>query len=104
MQTFTIAIQARLQWNITITRAGNFLGVCDPIGLSLEGGSEDELRSVIEESLHWFFLTHLEDGTLNAFLASKGWTFTGPMPTKNEIDEGGAVRFDVPVDLVRHAA
>lgn len=91
--TITVKIQADLSWQVCKTSIGSIVAVCDPIGLSLEGDSEEEVRSLIAEGLDCFFRDHLEDGSLERFLMTKGWS-SDSIP-KN-ISEGDVVRFDVP--------
>lgn len=80
-----IAVEANLVWHIHKTDVGTFLGECNPIGLVLEAASAAELRQMIDESLHYFFLVHYEDGTLSTFLTSKGWKASGALPNPNEL-------------------
>ncbi len=91
----TIQIQATINWLVQRTPSGAWVGVCDPLGLTVEASDEVELRSVIGEAQHYLFLDLLEDGELDRFLRERGWHATAPIPLT--IPEG--VRFDVPFNL-----
>lgn len=95
--TLNIQIDAELMWQLQRTRRGRFLATCEPLALTLEADTEEEAKSLIEEGLHFFFLDHLTEGTLQEFLKRKGWAFRGPLPT--EITPDDAVTFDVPFEL-----
>lgn len=91
----TVRINTRLEWQLKRTSQGGFLAVCEPLGLALEADDEGEARSLIEEGLHYFFLDHLEDGTLDQFLQSKGWERSSALPMAGH-EPSDIVRFDVP--------
>lgn len=90
-------INTQLVWHVRRTPRGVFIGVCDPLGLTLEGDTEQDLRSTIEESLQFFFLNHLEDGTLSQFLSRRGWIIQEPIPSGLRPED--PVRFEVPFKL-----
>jgi hypothetical protein len=101
--TVKIHIDANLEWQLERTRRGRILAICEPLGLTLEADSQEEALSLINEGLHYFFLDHLAEGTLQKFLMSKGWKVTTPLPPN--YDPGDAVTFDVPFSLRQlHAA
>ena len=103
MTTVQIQIDAELQWQLQRTRKGRILAVCEPLALTLEADSEEEAMSVIKEGLHYFFLEHWLEGTLQKFLQSKGWNVAGPLPTNPTPED--AVTFDIPISLrTAHAA
>lgn len=95
-----IRINAKLDWQVSGDRGG-LVAVCAPINLCLEADDEAELRSLIGEALHYFFLTHFEENTLDAFLSRQGWTRAGHSvaATPGELP----VSFEVPWEIVQHA-
>jgi hypothetical protein len=98
-----IQIDANLEWHLERTQRGRLLVNCEPLGLTLEADSQEEALSLISEVLHFFFLDHLAEGTLQRFLMNKGWSVTTPLPQHYE--PGDAVTFDVPFSLRQmHAA
>jgi hypothetical protein len=103
MSTVKIQINANLEWQLERTRRGRILAICEPLGLTLEADSQEEALSLINEGLHYFFLDHLAEGTLEKFLMSKGWRASTPLPL--HYTPGDVVTFDVPFSLRQlHAA
>lgn len=92
-----VQIQAQLVWGIKRLVSGSWMGVCEPLGISLEAEDEPELRSMIEEAHHTLFLDLMESGELAQFLRDRGWSTKGPIPV-GPVDMG--VRFDVPFTVV----
>lgn len=92
--------QAKLQWR-TLQSASSkkrLIGVCDPMNLSVEADSLDELYSTIPEAINVLLLDLLIDNKLQPFLKEIGWQFPAgklPVPKPNE-----DFRFDVPWELV----
>lgn len=102
MSTVQIQMEVNLEWRLERTQRGRLLAICDPLDLTLEADSQEEALSLINEGLHYFFLDHLADGTLQRFLVNKGWKVTSPLP---DYEPGDAVTFDVPFSLRQmHAA
>lgn len=97
-RVITIQVNGRVQWEVGRTGAGNWLGVCRPLGLTMEGESLDDLFKNIEESVQLLMLDLLETGELEGFLQHRGWTAlpTGP--------QQGPVEFQVPYDLLVRTA
>lgn len=103
MSTVQIQIDANLEWRLERTRRGRLLAICEPLSLTLEADSEEEAMSLIKEGLHYFFLDHLIEGTLQRFLMLKGWRASAPLP--EAYTPGDAVTFQVPFSLQSmHAA
>ena len=78
-----------LWWKYHRTGAGRLLVECDALALTLEADTEEEAWSLINEGLAAFFATHREAGTLEGFLAARGWT----------ADPEGDVTFRAPYSL-----
>jgi len=99
----TIRIDANLEWRVHRGATGVFIGVCDAMGLAVEGDDQLELESVIAETLHFVFLDLLEDDLLERFLHDRGWRVASGVLRKPTPED--ALRFDVPFRLVpAHAA
>jgi hypothetical protein len=101
----TIAIQTGhamgIVWGVKKTKRGSFVGVCDALGLTLEADTESELRSLIEEGIHFLMVDLLEDGDLPRFLKDRGWKTARPVPAR--LPKEG-VRFEVPFRVERSRA
>lgn len=93
----SIQINANLVWATARLPSGVWIGICDPLGITVEADNEEDLRSVIQEAHHTLFVDLLEDGELAKFLADRGWKTQSPIP--QAIPEEG-VRFEVPFRTV----
>lgn len=92
----TIQVQAQLAWLMQPTHRGRrVMAVCEPLGIAMEGDTEEELRSLIPEAIHLLMCDLLADNEFDAFLKERGWT-----STKKADGSDGDVQFDVPWRLV----
>lgn len=89
-----------LMWVVKPVRSGRLVAWCDPLGLTIEGDSEADLASMIQEAMHELFVDLLEDGELEQFLRDRGWNALTPIPAR--MPEQGIV-FDVPYATRREA-
>ena len=96
MKNYQVNVRAQLVWEFRKTRAGAMLGVCDALALTLQAETAEELRSMIDESLHYFFLDHFEEGTLDAFLRRRGWESDQALPARHDVMPEDLLRFNVP--------
>lgn len=96
----TIRIDAKIEWQAKALPSGRWIGVCDPLGVTVEAVDQAELRSVIEETHYTLFLDLLEDGELERFLRDRGWEARVPIPSG--VPTGG-VNFEVPFEVVQAA-
>lgn len=88
--------QATVQWQATKSALSKrFVGVCQPMNLSVEANSLDELYSLIPETIHLLMHDLLIDNELQPFLKEIGWRFPGELPKPTE-----DVRIQVPWELV----
>jgi hypothetical protein len=88
--------QATVQWHTTkSTQSKRFVALCEPMNLSIEANSLDELYSIIPETIHLLMRDLLEDNEIQPFLKEIGWQFPGELPKPSE-----DVRIQVPWELV----
>jgi predicted RNase H-like HicB family nuclease len=73
MNETVVQIQANIQWQVMQTPANHYVGVCEPMNLSMEASSLDELQSLINETLQLMFEDLLHDNELDAYLREHGW-------------------------------
>lgn len=97
-RVITIQVNGQVQWEVGRTGAGRWLGVCRPLGLTMEGDSLDDLFRNIEESVQLMMSDLFETGELERFLQHRGWSAlpTGP--------QQGPVEFQVPTELLVRTA
>ncbi|HEY3695152.1 hypothetical protein [Phenylobacterium sp.] len=93
-------MNATLQWFAKrADRSGRLIAVCDPLGIAIEADSEDELRSLMEESTELLFKDLIEDDEFDQFLRDRGWTASNGHQIGTE-----EVNFRVPMELVLGAS
>ena len=85
-----IRVEAKVQWRIH-PGDGRWIGVCDPLKLTVEADTYGELMESISETLDAVLSDLMKSDELPRFLQTYGWTLVTPLPTKRE-----GVRFDVP--------
>lgn len=91
-----VKIEARVQWvTFSSPTSKRIIGVCDMLNLSLEADSQEELRSLIPETINLLMVDLLQDNELDQFLREKGWRATN-IPVQNDSD----VQFNVPFELI----
>src|ERR1017187_5257936 len=90
-----IDVKTELQWQIGRSSAAQWIGVCPPLGLTMEGESLDDLLQNINESVQLLLVDLLETGELNEFLRHRGWRALPADPQQQ-----GPVEFDVPYNLL----
>ncbi len=86
-----IRIQANLQWKCFAGRGGNWIGVCDPLKLTVQGDTWAELMEDIGHTLDAMLKDLLKSNELHTFMRDHGWTTIGQIPAQPK-----SVRFDVP--------
>ena len=69
-----LLIKAQVEWLAFRAPSGTWVGVCDPMNLSTEASSLDELHSLIDESMNLLLTDLLEENELHLFLRERGWT------------------------------
>jgi hypothetical protein len=85
-----IRIEAKLRWDC-FPDEGVWVGVCDPLKLTVQADTWAELMEDIGHTLDAMLLDLLQTNELNAFLRDHGWKLHGPIPVRPK-----NVRFDVP--------
>jgi predicted RNase H-like HicB family nuclease len=96
----TVNIQANLPWFIYQDPDSKYwIGVCEPLRITLSGKKWPELMEVIDEALQLLMIDLVKTGEIDAFLKKQGWT-AGPLPAK--VDEH--VRFDIPMNIFKGRA
>ena len=86
-----VRIEANVPWNITPAREGAWIGVCEPLKLTVQADTWAELMEDIGLTLDAIMRDLLKSNELPQFLRDRGWQMVGAPPTKQE-----DVRFDVP--------
>jgi predicted RNase H-like HicB family nuclease len=92
-QIIQIQVQAQVQWRVGRSSSGNYIGVCDPLNMTMEGSTLEELEQNINESIQLLMSDLMESGELERFLQDHGWRAV-PDPRQQ-----GPVEFRLPYNL-----
>lgn len=86
-----VRVRANLHWGVLQGKGGAWVGVCDPLKLTVQAQTWAELMEDIGHTLDAILQDVLASDELPKFLSDRGWQLMGPTPTRRE-----QVRFDVP--------
>jgi len=86
-----VRIETQVQWRSFRSKSGEWIAICDPLGLTLEASTWAELMEDIADALNAMFRDLLRSNKLNQFLQSRGWQ---PLAKINM--RPADVRFDIP--------
>ncbi len=84
-------INANLPLTCFRGKGGNWVGVCEPMKLTIQGATWGELLEEFNDTLNAMLTDLLQTNELDAFLRDKGWLTVGQLPRHD-----GGVQFDVP--------
>jgi hypothetical protein len=87
-----------IQWKVFRARGGNWVGVCDPLGLTLQSDTWANLMEDIAHTLNAMLADLVPSGEMQSFLRDRGWRLAAPMPEK-----AADLWFDVPFDITKTA-
>ena len=86
-----VHIEAEIPWRIDRADGEHWVGICDPLGLTVESETWAELMEDIALTLDAMLNDLLSSNELDHFLEERGWA--ADSPTRNGAE---SVRFDVP--------
>lgn len=93
-----VTIQANIPWHaVPSSTSKRWIGVCQPMNLTIEADSLDELHSIIGETMQLTLLDLLQDDELDGFLRTHGWAASN-LPQGRRTGED--VAFNVPWELI----
>jgi hypothetical protein len=87
-----VQIEANVAWNCFRAAGGQWVGVCDPLKLTVQSSTWGELMEDIADTLDGILNDLLASNELPQFLRERGWVPAGPLPERTEKN----VHFDVP--------
>jgi len=88
----TVQVQANLQWQCFRAKGGHWVGVCDPLKLTVQADTWAELMEDIGHTLDAMLQDLLGSNDLDRFMRDHGWKTLNSIPSHSSND----VRFDVP--------
>jgi hypothetical protein len=86
-----VRINANVQWNVVQGKNGAWIGICEPLKLTVQSETWAELMEDIGQTLNAIMGDLLASNELPQFLKDRGWQLVGAIPNRPE-----EVRFDVP--------
>lgn len=95
-----VQVATSLRWEVTKTDEGPFVGVCESLGIAMEGDTLDDLYASIDQSVQMVMNDLLRNGELDEFLISRGWQ---PIPQFPRRGTNEPVQFNVPIELLMQA-
>ena len=87
-----VKINAAVDWTGSRGKGGNWVAVCDPLGLTVQSETWATLMEDIAQTMNAMFNDLLESQELAQFLRARGWKPVGRIPSK----PAEAIWFDVP--------
>jgi len=91
----TVRINANVQWKWRVGAGGNYVAVCDPLKLTLQASSWNELVEDMGIALNALVLDLIESNEWDEFMREHGWNMVGPMPISPK-----DARFEVPFSIL----
>ena len=95
-KTGAVGIKGTIVWHVFQSEHGNWIGICDTLGLTMEGPTIDELNLNIQDAVNSIFNQLLKKGELENFFNDRGW---GSQQYAMEKD----TETSVPIDLLVHS-
>lgn len=87
---------ANLQWVTLPARDGGWIGVCEPLKITVQGETFGELLQNANGVLNDLLVDLMEDGELDRFLHDHGWRPISPVPHGVDAHD---IQFEVPFDV-----
>ncbi len=86
-----VRIDAEVPLRCFRAKSGNWIGVCDPLKLTVQSATWAELMEDFGATLNGVLTDLLQTNDLDRFLRERGWRAMGPIP-----ERPGNVSFDLP--------
>jgi len=88
-----VRINGQVPWRCFVARTGEWIAVCDPLKLTLQAESWNELVEDMGSTLDALLKELLSTNDFDRFMRENGWTVIGPIPTPLQAEN---IRFDLP--------
>jgi hypothetical protein len=86
-----VRIDGSVEWKILKGKGGNWVGICDPLKLTIQSETWADLMEDIALTLDALLKELLSSNELPKFMREHGWSVIGTMPHRPR-----NVRFDLP--------
>jgi len=87
-----VRVDGNIQWRCFRAKGGHWIGICDPLKLTVQADTWADLMEDIGHTLDAMLKDLLGSNELDKFLRDHGWKVIGPVPARPTKE----VRFDVP--------
>ncbi len=77
-----VKIEGQTDWKCFRAKGGNWIGVCNPLGLTIQSKTWANLLEDIAHTLNAMFVDLLKSRELEKFLSRRGWRPVGRIPSK----------------------
>jgi len=94
MERHVVKIEGKAVWKCFRAKGGNWVAICNPLGLTIQSETWADLIEDIIHTLNAMFRDLLKSQELEQFLRDLGWRPVGRIPSKP-----ANVFFDFPFDL-----
>ena len=86
-----VDVHGNVEWKCGRGQGGNWIGICEPLKLTVQAETWAELMEDIGHTLNAILRDLLSSNELPQFLQDRGWQVVGAIPNRKD-----DVRFDVP--------
>ena len=90
-----VHIEGNVPWKWRKGSGGNYVAICDPLKITLQASSYQELMEDIADSLDALLKDLLDSNEFDQFMHDQGWRLLAPIPARPR-----DLKFDVPFSIV----
>jgi len=88
-----VRINGQVPWRCFPAQSGNWIGICDPLKLTLQAETWGELVEEMGITLNSFLTELFTSNNFDRFMRENGWSVIGPIPRQEQAKQ---LRFDLP--------
>jgi len=88
-----VRINGQVPWRCCLSREGNWIGVCDPLKLTLQAETWSELVEEMGITLNSLLRELYSTNDFDRFMRENGWNVIGPVPAHEQAEH---LSFDLP--------
>lgn len=90
LETHTVGgvvhIEGTVEWSVQLADGGNYVGICDPLGITLQTPTWASMMEEIGAAQNLLFKELCAGAELEDFLRSHGWKATGELDVGSDFD------------------
>ena len=81
-----VRIDGSVEWKVWQTDSGEWVGVCDALGVTLQSETWAEMMEDISDGLELIFKDLIEENEFERFLSDRGWVARGTWDADSKVD------------------